>query len=130
MKIKSVLLALSLLALAACAPEPIKGRADQYSPSQVNYSDQDLRDNTAIGQVKITFDESKLMHVDVPIRATTDIQIYADYRVTFLDANGIPLAPPTGWTAVTLAPNIFQDIQVNSSSPRAADFRMDLRDAR
>ena len=130
MKTKSVLLSLSLLTLVACGPKPIQGRADQYSPSQVNYIDQDLRDNTAIGQLKITFDESKLMHVDVPIRAASDIQLYADYRVTFLDANGIPLGPPTGWTAITLAPNVFQDIQFNSSSPRAADFRMDLRDAR
>lgn len=130
MKAKSILLALPLLALAGCGPDPIRAHADQYAPSQVNFVDQDLRDNTAIGQIKVTFDDAKLLHVDVPIRATTSLPLYADYRVSFVDLNGISLGPPTGWTAVRLAPDDFHDILLTSSSPRAADFRLDLRDAR
>src|ERR1700722_6330730 len=114
MKARSVLFALPLLALAACRPDPIRAQAGQYAPSQVNFVDQDLRDNTAIGQIKMTFDDSKLLHIDVPIRATTSLPQYADYRVSFFDANGIPLGPPTGWTAVKLPPNGFQDILVTS----------------
>jgi uncharacterized protein YcfL len=130
MKAKSVLIALSLLALAGCRPDPIRAHADQYAPSQLNFIDQDLRDNTAIGQIKVTFDDSKLLHIDVPIRATTSLPLYTDYRVSFVDANGLPLGPPTAWTAVRLPSNDFQDILLTSSSPRAADFRLDLRDAR
>jgi len=130
MNAKSILIALPLLALAGCGPAPIKARANQYAPSQINFVDQDLRDNTAIGQVKVTFDESNLLHVDVPIRATTNLPLYADYRVSFVDANGISLGPPTGWTAIRLAPNEFQEILLTSASPRAADFRLDLQDAR
>ena len=130
MKAKPVLFALLLLALVACRPDPIRAHADQYAPSQLNFIDQDLRDNTAIGQIKMTFDDSKLLHIDVPIRTTTSLPLYADYRVSFVDANGLPLGPPTGWTAVRLPSNDFQDILLTSSSPRAADFRLDLRDAR
>ncbi len=130
MTAKSIFIVLPLLAIASCRPDPILTRADQYGPTQINFVDQDLRDSTAIGQVKVTFDESKLLHVDVPIRSTTKLPLYADYRVSFVDANGIPLGPPTPWTAVRLSPDEFQNISVTSSSPRAADFRMDLQDAR
>jgi|HubBroStandDraft_1064217.scaffolds.fasta_scaffold625767_2 uncharacterized protein YcfL len=130
MKATSILFALPLLALVGCGPAKIKAGGYQYAPSQLNFIDQDLRDNTAIGQVKITFDDSNLLHVDVPIRSATSLPLYADYRVSFVDANGISLGPPTGWTVIRLAPNEFQHISVTSSSPRAADFRMDLQDAR
>src|SRR5437016_13284339 len=79
---------LPLLMLSACLKAPNEGRAETYSPAQVNYADIDLRDNTAIGRVKFSRDESDLLHVDVPIRATTDMQLYVDWRVTWLDKNG------------------------------------------
>src|SRR5205814_4121732 len=119
-----------LLSASACVKAPIEGRAETYSPAQVNFVDQNLRDHTAIGRINFTRDESNLLHADVPVRATTDLQLYVDWRVTWLDRNGVPLGPPTGWTAVTLAPNVFQDILTNSPSPRAADMKMDLRYAR
>jgi hypothetical protein len=78
----------------------------------------------------VTRDVSDLLHVDVPLRSTTDLQIIADWRVTFLDQNGVPLDAPTGWTAITLPPNVYQDIQITSPSTRATDFRIDLRYAR
>ena len=109
---------------------PIEGRADPYSSPQLDFSDAGLRDQTAIGRIAVIRDSSDLMHVDVPIRSTTDAQIIIDYRVMFMDQNNVPLSAPTGWTAVTLPPNVYQDIQVNSSSTRATDFRMDLRYAR
>jgi hypothetical protein len=126
------LLFLPLLALTACnqMSPPIPGRADPYSSPQVEYSDADLREQTAIGRITVTRDVSDLLKVDVPLRSTTDMQIIADWRVTFLDSNGVPLDAPTGWTAITLPPNVYQDIQVTSPSTRAADFRIDLRYAR
>jgi uncharacterized protein YcfL len=129
---RSLLFLLPLFALFGChnINPPIEGRADPYAPPPVEFSDSDLREQTAIGRIVVTRDASNLLHVDVPLRSTTDLQIIADYRVTFLDQNGVPLAPPTGWTAVTLPPNVFQDIQVNSPTTRATDFRIDLRYAR
>jgi hypothetical protein len=130
MKSQSLFVLIPLLAMVGCVKAPIEGRADTYTPAQINFVDQDLRDNTAIGRVKLSRDESNLLHVDVPIRATTNLQLYVDYRVTFLDANGSPLGPASGWTSTTIPPNVWQDILVNSASPRAADFHMDLRYAR
>ncbi len=123
----SLALMIPLLAIVGCIKAPIEGRADTYSAAQVNFVDEDLRDHTALGRIKLFRDESDLLHVDVPIRAATNLQIYADWRVTWLDQNGVPLGPPNGWTTTTLAPNVFQDITANSFSPRAADFKMDLR---
>jgi uncharacterized protein YcfL len=129
---RSLLVLLPLLATFGCntMSPPIEGRSDLYASPQVLFSDRDLREQTAIGQISVKFDESHLLHVDVPLRSTTDLQIIVDYRVTFLDQNGIPLGPPTGWTAFTLPPNVYQDIQVNSPTTRAADFRIELRYAR
>src|SRR4051812_48278052 len=100
--IKLATLILPILMLSACLKPPIEGRAETYAPAQLNYADIDLRDNTAIGRIKFSRDESDLLHVDVPIRATTDMQLYVDWRVTWLDKNGVPLGPPTGWTTITL----------------------------
>jgi hypothetical protein len=74
----------------------------------------------------VSRDDAGLLFVNVPIRATTDLKLYVDYRVTFFDRNGQPLNQ-TGWMQKTLAPNIPDQITVNSSSSRAADFQMDLR---
>ena len=128
--IKLAAIALPILAMVSCVKAPIVGRADTYTSDQVNFVDEDLRDHTAIGRIKLSTDESGLLHVDVPVRATTDLQLYVDYRVSFVDQNGISLGAPTGWITQTLPPNTFSDILVNSSSPRARDFHMDLRYAK
>lgn len=119
-----------LLSATACMKAPIEGRAETYSPAQINFVDQDLSDRTAIGRIRFSRDESDLLHAAVPIRATTNLQLYVDWRVTWLDRNGMPLGPPTGWTAMTLAPNVFQDLLLNSPSPRAGDIKLDLRYAK
>ena len=126
----SVAAIFALLLLAGCGNPinpPIEGRSDPFVPPQPEFADGALREQTAIGRIVVTTDSAGLLHVDVPIRSTNDMQIIIDYRVTFVDQNSVPLGPPTGWTAVTLPPNVTQDIQVNSSSSRATDFRMDLR---
>lgn len=128
--VKLLCVIVPLLSASACIKAPIEGRAETYSPAQINFVDQDLSNKTAIGRIKFSRDESDLLHAAVPVRATTNLQLYVDWRVTWLDRNGVPLGPPTGWTAVTLAPNVFQDILVNSPSPRAADIKMDLRYAK
>jgi Protein of unknown function (DUF1425) len=126
---KYLLAVLPLIALAGCVPAPIEGRADTYTPAQLNFTSRDLRSDTAIGKIQLRKDESGILHVDVPVRNTTIIPIEADYRISFVDQNGMLIEGPNGWTNVTLPPNVWQDIQVNSASPRATDFHMDLRPA-
>ena len=112
------------------AGPPLSGRADPYLPPQINLSDAQLHDVTAFGAPRLTRDAAGLLHVDVPVRNTTPDQFPVDYRITYYDQNGIPLGPPANWAPVTLAPNVFQDIQANCWTPRGYDFKMDLRYAR
>jgi hypothetical protein len=127
---RSAALALVLLAgfmsLAGCVKAPIEGRQDPYQPNQVNFAQEDLRRDTAIEPLRLSRDAAGLLFVTLPIRAATNKQLYVDYRVTFLDRNG-QLAWQSGWLNKTLAPNVFDQIQANSLSSRAADVRIDLR---
>jgi hypothetical protein len=109
-----------------CVKAPIEGRQDPYQSNQVNFAQEDLRRSTAIQAPRVTRDAAGLLYVSVPIRAATNKQLYVDYRFTFLDQNGQEVFR-TGWSPKTLAPNVFDQISANSTSPRAADFRMDLR---
>ncbi len=123
------LLILSFLTLlVGCGVKPpMEGRRDPYGHTQIHFADRDLRNHTAIDTPIVTRDDSgNLLHVTVPIRATTDLRLYVEYRVTFFDANGQPL-PSTTWFPKTLEPNIPDRIQVNSVSPQAKDFQIDFR---
>src|SRR5688572_9234169 len=109
---------------------PIEGRQDPFTPSQIMFASKDLKNHTAIDAPRIARDESGgILHVTVPIRAATNMQLYIDYRATFFDRNG-QLINQTTWFNKTLAPNVPDQITVNSMSPRAADFQVDLRYAK
>lgn len=122
-------LLLTLLAVG-CIKKPIEGRADIYPPSQIHFTEEDLRRKTAVGVPIVNRDEDgQILFVTVPIRAATNLQLYVQYRVTFLDAFGQVVWQST-WFNKTLAPNVFDQVSVNSPSPRAADFRVDFRYAK
>jgi hypothetical protein len=121
--------ALALIAGCTVQPEP-SPQPMAPVPAQVEFSDIDLRSDLAIGTVKMWRDPSQLLHVDVPARNLTQSSMPIDWRVTYYDVNGIPIDQPSGWAAVTLSPNVFQDIMNNCSTPRGYDFKMDLRYAR
>jgi hypothetical protein len=99
-------------------------------PAQVDFSDSDLRGDLGVGTVRMWRDPSQLLHVTVPVRNLTQTPMPIDWRVTYYDVNGIPLDAPTGWAAITLSPNVFQDVMSNCWTPRGYDFKMDLRYAR
>ena len=103
---------------------------DPYAPSQIHFADEDLRSRTAVGRPVPERDAAGLLRVTVPIRAASSHTLYVDYRVTFFDGNGTPLGPPTGWTAKPLESNVPDQIVFTSTSPKAADFQLDLRYAR
>ncbi len=119
----------ALFTLAGCADTikpPIQARQDPYQREQIHITNMDLRRHTAVDHPFITRDDGGLLQVQVPIRAATNLKLYIDYRVTFFDRNGQEITQ-TGWLHKTLSPNTPDQITFNSTSPRAADFQLDLR---
>lgn len=130
MKLPTIIASCLLLAaLGGCVKPPIYARKDPFVPAQVQIAEEDLRRNTAFGQPLVSRDQANLLFVTIPLRAATDLTLYVDYRATFYDRNGHPIQQ-TGWMNKTLYPNVFDHIQVNSVSPDAVDFEVDLRYAR
>jgi hypothetical protein len=122
-------LALPILSIgcADTVKEPILARQDPYQREQVHIASMDLRRHTAIEAPIMTRDDAGILFVTVPIRATTNRELYVDYRVTFFDRNGQPVYPQTSWLSKTLAPNVPDQITFNSTTNRVTDFQMDLR---
>src|SRR3954470_17547128 len=97
----------ALCTLVGCADEvkpPIMARHDPYQREQIHIASMDLRRHTATEKPIVSRDDGGLLHVQVPIRATTDLKLYVDYRVTFFDRNGQAINQ-TGWLHKTLTPN-------------------------
>lgn len=124
-------LLLMLTVLVGCqqnVPAPVAGRADPYLPQQINLSQNDLRQRTAFLQPRLARDsQTELLFVEVPARATTNQQLYVEYRVVFIDESGMEINPEASWVRKTLAPNVWTTLTANSTTARAADFRMDIR---
>ena len=123
-----LLIPLVALALTGCVKPPIEGRLDPYPASQINFASTDLKNHTAVGTPTAERDPAgNILHVTVPIRAATDLELHVDYRVKWFDKNGQQLSE-TSWFTRTLTPNVYTYIQVAAgTAPRAADFEMDFR---
>ena len=131
---KTMLSMIGLLALVAgCSnevPAYREGRAERYSPPQVQITGlnaEDLRQSTAIDRPMTSRDPANLLFVIVPIRNTSDQVLRIQYRYNFLDDQGRPLPENVAWNRKTLTPGSTERITFNSTSPRAADFQLDLR---
>lgn len=115
------------ITLAGCGVKPpVNARQDPYLPRQVHLASEDLRKNTAFSAPVLSRDEGKLLFIDVPVRAATDLKLYIDYRVSFFDKNN-QLIYQTAWFSKTLEPNIPDHLTANSVTARAVDFQMDIR---
>jgi uncharacterized protein YcfL len=117
------------LALTGCmsSDAPATVKVDKYAPQQVAFANQDLANSIAIGKIDRTFDSSQIMHLSIPLRATTDLGLGVDYRITYFDENHTPVDSPTAWQTKSLTPGIGDYIQATSASPRAKDFQIDFR---
>jgi len=122
---------LMTLALFGCneVHPPIQGRADPYQRSQVHFDSEELRRDTAVGQPIVVPNESGLLVVTIPIRSDIDQSLHVDYRVTFFDRTGTAIEHYGPFTK-TLSPHTPDEIQVNATSTRAADFQVDFNYAR
>jgi hypothetical protein len=127
---KRLLLIPLLMIFAGCSVNPpIEGRADPYQSAQIHFDSDELRRDTAVGSPILARDDSDLLRVTIPIRSAIDKTLYIDYRVTFFDRTGTPIEHFGPFTK-TLDPNTPDRVQVNSTTPRAADFQVDFRYAR
>lgn len=108
---------------------PIEGRQDPYVPAQIHFDSDTLRRDTAVGTPILKRDASGILYITVPIRSAINKTLYVDYRVTFFDGNR-QVVSRLGPFIKTLDPNTPDQIEVNSTSPRAEDFQIDFRYAR
>jgi hypothetical protein len=122
--------------VAGCAQNPPpyrEGRAERYAPPQVQITGlgaEDLQLNTVIDRPQAWRDPANLLYVTVPLRNTSEKVLHLQYQYNFLDAQGAPLPANIAWNRKTLEPGATERITFNSTSPRAADFQLNLRYAR
>ena len=128
-----LLLALTTAALAAgCSgsKRPYTAREDPYGPSTIQLADRRMQRLLRFDQPRTSRDDAGLLYVSVPVRAATKRPQIVNYRFTFLDDSGRELPGSGVYQTTTLESNVFQTIQGNSTSPQAADYRLDIRTAR
>src|SRR5438445_325080 len=84
--------------ITGCEPvkPPITARQDPYSRDQIHLTSDELKYHTAVDAPHVWRDDGGLLHVTLPIRATTNHQLNIDYRATFLDRDGLPISQ-SGW---------------------------------
>ena len=128
-------LALSALVTAAAltagcsnVKRPYRTTADPYTPSQVQLADTRMERLLAFGQPNVSRDQAGLLFVSLPVRPATSRSQLVNYRFTFLDETGREL-PGGTWQTKKLQSNVVDNIEGNSTSPRAADFRVDIKTA-
>lgn len=109
--------------------EPITARADPHVKEQIHFADVSLRNRTAV-EPPIMERRNGLLYVTVPIRSASNYNLHVDYRVTFFDRSGVPIETTPWLGGKTLTANVPDVIQFNSTNANAADFRLDLREAR
>ena len=122
--------ALSALPLLGCSnvKKPYRASADPYQPSQVQLADSRMSNLLAFGEPAVSRDEAGLLYVSTPVRAATSRSQLINYRYRFFDDAGRQL-PGGAWQTAKLQSNLFESVQGNSTSPRAFDFRLDLKTA-
>ncbi len=116
-----------LMMLAACGVNPpIEGRFDPYPPKQVYLASPDLQGRTAFGQVTMTR-ENGILHVVVPIRATSEKDLHIDAKWTFFNSEGKPIYTSQWEAQPVIVHNTVIYLQCNSTSGDAQDFQLALR---
>lgn len=122
--------------LAGCVQDPPpyrEGQAERYAPPQVQITGlnaEDLQRSTVIDRPSTYRDAANLLFVTVPMRNISEQVLHVQYRYNFLDDQGRPLPENIAWNRKTLEPGATERITFNSTTPRAADFQMDLRYSR
>ena len=130
--VRVMTLAAAVTAAAASAPKvrgPVEPREDPHNIPQINLASRELQGRIAVRAPQVTQDEAGLLYVTLPVRNTTARQLTIEYRATFFDRNKVPIQETT-WFPRTLTPHTQQTFTFNSSSNRADDFQIDIREAK
>jgi len=122
---------LALLALAGCTrvQAPIEPREDPPPWPQIMLADRDLARRVVVRQPVVERDRAGLLFITVPVRSNTERQMTLEYRSTFYDHNHTPIFQST-WFPKTMTPFTQDTIQVSSTTNRAEDFQIDIREAK
>lgn len=135
--LSAALLAVSCGAIAlasGCARgprPPLTPRGDAYGRAQIDVADAWLNDRVVFDSPIPTREPvGNILFVTIPVRNTTDRPIDMEYSARFFDANGQMLGSGTSWKPKRLQPRAPDQIEVNSSSPRAKAFQVVFRRAR
>ena len=129
--LKGITIALAVTA-GACTPKvrgPVEPREDTAGSPQIMLASRELQDRIAVRAPVVSQDEAGLLFVTVPVRNTTSRQMTIEYRATFFDRNRVPIQETT-WFPRTLTAHTQQSFTVNSTSPQADDFQIDIRQAK
>jgi uncharacterized protein YcfL len=121
---------LGLASLVGCqhSDAPIQPRGEQYETEWLMMGSEDLRRSTLVQSPRQFYDQNNLLHVTVPVRNTTDKQLYVEYRYYFYDRNGRQLSMLPG--RVTIPARSMVEVTGNATSPEAEGpmpFRLELR---
>ena len=132
--LRSTLVALALAALSAlagCAKvrPPVEPREDVHPWPQIQLDDRELAGKIAVRQPLVQRDSAGLLFVTVPVRSTTRHQITIEYQSVFYDRDHAPIFEST-WFPTTRTPVTQTPTAANSTSNRAEDFQINIRQAR
>ena len=92
-------------------------------------ADRDLARRVVVRQPVVERDRAGLLFITVPVRSNTERQMTLEYRSTFYDHNHTPIFQST-WFPKTMTPFTQDTIQVSSTTNRAEDFQIDIREAK
>ena len=122
----------ALLPTAGCARKlrgPIEPREDTRPWPQIMLADRDLARRLFVRQPIVERDPAGILYVTVPVRTNTSRQMTIEYRSTFYDHNHTPIFQST-WFPRTMTPFTQDTISTNSTTNRAEDFQIDIREAK
>ncbi len=72
----------------------------------------------------------ELMKVTVPLRLADDKPVNAQYRFSFLGADGAPVDNEMDWRFMVLPPRLQVFMEATATEPGARDWRLEVRPAK
>jgi|WetSurMetagenome_2_1015567.scaffolds.fasta_scaffold1080388_1 hypothetical protein len=119
------------LGLLAGCNGPIPAFQDPNTALQVSISDYGPQWQLRVQPPQPERVPGGALKVTVPVYNTTIWDYSIDYRVEFMDKNGMKLEDPsaTGWQVAVMPPHGYQYLTATSMSPLADNFHVYIRPA-
>jgi uncharacterized protein YcfL len=118
------------LMAAGCAG-PIAARQDDLTQyPQVHVDAYSLHEAIVVQQPIANRVGAGQLHVSVPIRNRWDRDLHLQYKYYFVNQQGMTVEQPSPWTDFTVPRKGIDQFDFTSMGPMAADFRVELREAK